>query len=123
MRTLRNSRKFKIYKQARRELTTRFPSAFPRSGKRPALKVGILEDIRSAGELRISMTSCRRFLSIWTRSTAYLVNMTAGKPRVGLDGCQAGCVSDGHHREARATLTRRKSAKGKAAHLIEDFNS
>jgi sRNA-binding protein len=111
LRTLRNSRKFKIYKQARRELTTRFPEAFPRCGKRPALKVGILDDIRSAGDIGISMTHCRRFLSIWTRSTAYLVNMTPGKPRVGLDGGQSGSVSDGHHREARATLTRRKSAR------------
>ncbi|MCS4089824.1 ProQ/FinO family protein [Rhizobium sp. BK176] len=110
MRTLRNSRKFKIYKQARRELTTRFPQAFPRSGKRPALKVGILDDIRRSGDIGISMTHCRRFLSIWTSSTAYLVNMTTGKPRVGLDGGQHGCVSDGHDREARATLIRRKSA-------------
>jgi sRNA-binding protein len=114
LRTLRNSRKFKIYKQARREFTTRFPAAFPRSGKRPALKVGILEDIRSAGDLGISMTHCRRFLSIWTSSTAYLVNMTTGKPRVGLDGEQHGRVSDGHHREARATLTKRKSERSRA---------
>lgn len=114
LRTLRNSRKFKIYKQARRELTLRFPAAFPRAGKRPALKVGILDDIRCAGDIGISMTHCRRFLSIWTSSTAYLVNMTAGNPRVGLDGGQHGCVSDGHHREAKATLRRRKSARQQA---------
>ncbi|MCV9963754.1 ProQ/FinO family protein [Pararhizobium sp. BT-229] len=111
MRSLRNSRKFRLYKQARREMTEKFPAAFPRSGKRPALKVGILDDIRQAGDLRISMTNCRRFLSIWTRSTAYLVNMTAGEPRVGLDGRHAGRVSDGHYREAKATLKRRKSSR------------
>jgi sRNA-binding protein len=111
MRTLRNSRKFRIYKQARRELTTRFPEAFPRAGKRPALKVGILHDIRSSGDLEISITSCRRFLSIWTSSTAYLVNMRPGKPRVGLDGSQEGSVSDRHHQEAVAALKRRKAAK------------
>lgn len=111
MRSLRSSRKFRIYKQARKELTARYPAAFPRAGKRPALKVGILEDIRQAGELGISMTSCRRFLSIWTSSTAYLVNMGVGKPRVGLDGRHEGCVSEGHSREAKATLSRRKSAR------------
>jgi sRNA-binding protein len=111
MRSLRNSRKFRLYKQARREMTAKFPAAFPRSGKRPALKVGILDDIRQTGELGISMTNCRRFLSIWTSSTAYLANMTTGKPRVGLDGGHAGSVSDGHYLEARATLKKRKSAR------------
>jgi sRNA-binding protein len=111
MRSLRNSKKFKLYKQARKELTNRFPAAFPRSGKRPALKVGILNDIRQAGDLGISMTNCRRFLSIWTSSTAYLSNMVTGKPRVGLNGDYIGSVSDGNYREARATLKRRKSPR------------
>jgi sRNA-binding protein len=111
MRALRNSRKFRIYKQARKALTARYPAAFPRAGKRPPLKVGILDDIRQAGEIEISITTCRRFLSIWTSSTAYLVNMGTGKPRVGLDGRHEGCVSEGHWREAKATLSKRKTLR------------
>lgn len=108
MKSLRNSRKFRIYKEARRELGSLYPAAFPRSGRRPALKIGILDDIRGDGSLGISMTSCRRFLSIWTSSTAYLSNMSKGKPRIGLDGAEHGEVSEVHHCEAKETLNRRK---------------
>jgi len=111
MKTLRNSRKFRLYKQARKEFCSRYPGAFPWSGRRPPLRIGILDDIRSRGEVGLSMTSCRRFLSIWTSSTAYLSNMSAGTPRVGLDGTACGSVSEAHQGEARDTLARRKARR------------
>lgn len=108
MKTLRNSRKFKLYKEARRELGALYPEAFPRGGHRPTLKIGIFDDIRSHGATGLSMTHCRRFLSIWTSSTAYLRNMKAGMPRVGLDGRVQGIVSERHLAEARQTLKQRR---------------
>ncbi len=113
MRNLKNSKKFRIYKNVKRELGRRFPSAFPREGHRPTLKIGILADIRETDGLEISMTHCRRFLSIWTSSTAYLVGMTRGAQRVGLDGAVHGIVSETHQNEARQTLIRRKRAKAR----------
>nr|WP_250807983.1 ProQ/FinO family protein [Neorhizobium tomejilense] len=111
MRRLRNSRKFRLYKEARRELCALYPAAFPPVGKRPALKIGILDDIRANGGMTISMTCCRRFLSIWTSSTAYLSNMRSGMPRIGLDGTVLDAVSDSHQREARQILSERKKFK------------
>lgn len=111
IRRLRNSRKFRLYKEAKRELCGRYPAAFPPVGKRPALKIGILDDLRADGDLAISITNCRRFLSIWTRSTAYLCNMRAGMPRVGLDGETHEAITESHQKEARKTLSDRKNAR------------
>ena len=112
MKTLKASRKFKIYKAARRELCARFPLAFPWKGRRPTLKVGIFDDLRAAGLERVSLTDCRVFLRIWTGSTAYLVNVREGRARVALDGAPQGAVSAGHVAEAAVRLATRRQTRG-----------
>lgn len=117
MKALGNSRKFKLYRLARRELAQRFPAAFPRSGRRPTLKVGIMQDIRTHGDIGVSMTTCRRFLTIWTSSTAYLTNMSPGNPRIGLDGTLDGVVTDAHAKEARSTIRARLKNRAKRRNI------
>jgi sRNA-binding protein len=109
MKNLRTSKKFRIYKEVRRELTTLYPRAFPRLGRRPVLRVGILDDIRSCPARALSMNKYRVFLRIWTNSTAYLKAVAPMEPRVSLDGSHDGSVDRRHAVEARAQLAARKS--------------
>lgn len=111
MKTLRTSKKFRIYKSARRELGTKFPAAFPHTGKRPPLKIGIFDDIRSHGGVSVPLSHCRLFLRIWTNSTAYLRNFETGRERVGLHGEVSGDVLDRHAVEARSCILERKKRR------------
>jgi ProP effector len=108
MKTLRASKKFRIYKSTLRELGSRFPAAFPRAGRRPPLKIGIFDDIRDDPEVAASLSACRLFLRIWTSSTAYLKAVEAGRPRVDLAGRPAGGVNERHAAEAKTSLDERK---------------
>lgn len=112
VKSIRTAKKFRIYKAARRELTARFPEAFPRAGRRPPLKVGILDDLR-AHDIGVSMTHCRLFLRIWTHSTAYLKSVSPDAERVGLDGVSHGGVLNSHVTEARSALRSRRARRAR----------
>lgn len=107
MKKLPTSKKFKIYKRTRRELSTLFPLAFPRSGKRPPLKIGILSDLKNNTQIKSSITDCRIFLRIWTNSTAYLKNMENFDKRTGLHGENSNEVLNNHKFAAKEKLTNR----------------
>lgn len=110
--SIRASVKFKLYKKVRVALTKRYPLAFPRSGTRPPLKIGILKEIIPIEDQTISSTQVRIFLSIWTSSTAYLQSVARGGTRVSVDGSVHSEVSRHHASEARKILrerTRRRS--------------
>lgn len=104
MKKLPTSKKFKIYKKTRRELSDLFPDAFPRTGKRPALKVGILDDLKAIENLESSITNCRIFLRIWTNSTAYLKSISKKQKRKGLRGENCNEVLISHINEAKKQL-------------------
>lgn len=110
MKSLRTSKKFKIYRSARKELTVRFPTAFPRAGVRPPLKVGILEDLKVHDGLLHSTTDYRVFLGIWTRSTAYLKSIKDKRNRVDLTGKTVSSVQARHSAEAAEKLASRSSS-------------
>lgn len=112
--TIRASAKFKLYKKVRFALTTRYPNAFPRSGRRPPLKIGILKEIIPLDTGDISSTQVRVFLGIWTSSTAYLQSVSRGGARVCSQGEESGKVSSRHAREAKAILQERATKRAKS---------
>lgn len=111
MKRMRTSQRFRLYKEARRELTRAYPAAFPAKGRRPPLKVGILKDIISDGSHGLPAGRVRVFLAIWTRSTSYLESVSRAKERVGLDGLACSGVAAAHAAEAKASVETRRSAK------------
>lgn len=109
MTKLPTSKKFKIYKEIRRHLVSRYPLAFPVKGRRPPLKIGILKDILADDQSPFTTGKLRVFLSIWTRSTAYLKSVSEGAGRVELSGTITASVEASHSLEAKRKIhTRRK---------------
>lgn len=109
MKRMRTSHRFRLYKEARRALSTAYPSAFPQKGRRPPLKVGILRDILDDGSHGLPACRVRLFLSIWTRSTSYLESVARKKERVALDGGTTGTVSAAHASEAENAVAARRT--------------
>lgn len=109
MKRLRTSKKFKIYRSMRRRLSRSYPEAFPARGRRPPLKIGIIDDLRSDGRINGAVTDCRVFLRIWTNSTAYLKSIEGGGERIGLRGIPEGRVERPHAAEAAKVLRQRKN--------------
>ena len=92
------------------ELRERFPDAFPAdlSRVRP-LALGVRETIEA---LKIAgRTPVHRVLWLWTRTPAYLAALAEGRPRINLDGSDAGAVAPEHQAAAAAWLEKLR-AKG-----------
>lgn len=105
------------------ELRERFPAAFPSdlSTVRP-LALGIREAIEA---LKIAgRTPVHRVLWLWTRTPAYLAAIAEGRPRVNLDGTDAGTVAAEHQAQAAERLAslrakgERKAAAAAAAPVV-----
>lgn len=111
MKKMKTSKRFRIYKEMRRELIEKYPAAFPAKGKRPPLKVGIVKDILADGSLNSTANNLRIFLSIWTRSTAYLQSVAKMRPRITLSGEVCAEISKVHASTAAEIIVSRKNKK------------
>ena len=109
MKQLRTAQKFKIYRKVGKILREAHPCLFPLRGNRPPLKEGILQELIEIHKPETTATSIRVFLRIWTRSTSYLMSVSKGGIRLGLNASESGEVSDHHRREASARIRERKS--------------
>jgi len=97
------------------ELRERFPDAFPAdlSRVRP-LAMGVRATLEAAGIA--GRTPLHRGLWLWTRTPAYLTALAEGRPRVNLDGSDAGAVAPEHQAQAAERLEKlRAKAERKAA--------
>jgi ProP effector len=73
-------------------LCDRFPQTFSRRGPRP-LKIGIYADVLAALSDATAPRDLKSALRAYTSNAGYLRALSAGAPRVGLDGNQAGTVT------------------------------
>ncbi|MTH95387.1 ProQ/FinO family protein [Roseibium sp. RKSG952] len=109
MKSVRTSRRFRIYKTVRAAVSLRFPNAFPRSGTRPPLKIGIVKDLlEHSGELNVSRSDMRLFLSVWIRSGSYQKGLSIIPHRFDLDGTLSGEVSPSQRMKARDVIRMRR---------------
>jgi ProP effector len=90
-------------------LQVQFPLAFPIPPK--PLKVGIFAELAEVGAGGISRKRLRIALRHYTRTSGYLAQMTAGAPRVGLDGTPCDAVSDTEAAHARELMAARAQAQ------------
>ena len=98
------------------ELRERFPDAFPAdlSTVRP-LALGVRATLEAAG-IAGGRTPLHSALWLWCRAPAYLAAIAEGRPRVNLDGTDAGPVAPEHQAAAAAWLEKlRAKAERKAA--------
>lgn len=109
MKRMKTSKRFRIYKEVRRELNEHYPNAFPRRGTRPPLKIGIIKDIINDNSINSSRNELRVFLSIWTRSTSYLKSISKERPRVTLSGEMHSEVLKKHAKDANKQIKMRKN--------------
>ena len=106
------------------ELRERFPAAFPTdpAAVRP-LALRVRERIEATGTVP-SRTTLHRVLWRWTRTPAYLAAIAEGRPRVNLDGTDAGTVAAEHQAQAAERLAslrakgERKAAAAAAAPVV-----
>ena len=97
-------------------LQAAFPAAFPTdpAAVRP-LALRVRERIEATGTVP-SRTTLHRVLWRWTRTPAYLTALAEGRPRVNLDGSDAGAVAPEHQAQAAERLEKlRAKAERKAA--------
>ncbi len=97
-------------------LQAAFPAAFPTdpAAVRP-LALRVRERIEATGTVP-SRTTLHRALWLWTRQSAYLTAIAEGRPRINLDGTDAGPVAPEHQAAAAAWLEKlRAKAERKAA--------
>ena len=97
-------------------LQAAFPAAFPTdpAAVRP-LALRVREAIEASGTVP-SRTTLHRVLWRWTRTPAYLTALAEGRPRVNLDGSDAGAVAPEHQAQAAERLEKlRAKAERKAA--------
>ncbi|MCF7992242.1 MAG: ProQ/FinO family protein [Thiohalocapsa sp.] len=72
------------------------------------LAIGVGRELARLRPEGVSHTGIRRALRAWTRRTGYLRALAAdGSRRIGLDGADAGPVSDGDRQHAREALAER----------------
>ncbi len=92
-------------------LQTVFPAAFPTdpAAVRP-LALGVREGIEASGTVP-SRTTLHRALWRWCRQPEYLAAIADGRPRINLDGSDAGAVTPEHQAAAAAWLEKLR-AKG-----------
>jgi sRNA-binding protein len=97
-------------------LRERFPACFAPLTQRHRwpLKVGVHIDIQAAVP-DLSSVAIRQALGFYTGAAGYLELMTAGRPRIGLDGRPAGpAVSEADAAKAKAILQKHKNTPRKA---------
>jgi sRNA-binding protein len=111
MKKIKTSKRFRIYKEMRREMIKKYPQAFPAEGKRSPLKVGIMKDILAEASQETTANNIRIFLSIWTRSTAYLQSVAKKRPRINLSGQFHAEICSNHAKDAEKTIIMRKNKK------------
>ena len=88
-----------------RLLCESFPQTFSRSGQHPRpLKVGVYADALAALGGAIPARDLKSALRAYTSRASYLHALTAGAPRVGIDGEPAGAVTPDEEAVAKARL-------------------
>lgn len=111
MKKIKTSKRFRIYKEMRREMIRKYPIAFPAIGKRFPLKIGIIKDILAEGNIDSTTNNLRIFLSIWTHSTAYLQSVAKKRPRINLKGEITAEITQCHAKAAGEIIKNRKNKK------------
>jgi ProP effector len=84
-------------------LCERFPQTFIRGGPKP-LKIGIYDDALSALGDAARTRDLKSALRAYTSTARYLRSLSAGAPRVGLDGKPAGMVTPEEESAAKKRL-------------------
>ena len=84
-------------------LCDRFPQTFNRNAPRP-LKVGVYADALAALDDTVQLRDLKSALGAYTSNARYLRALTAGAPRIGLDGKPAGTVTPEDEAVARKRL-------------------
>jgi ProP effector len=92
-------------------LCNQFPRTFSCSGPQP-LKVGVYADVLAALGDAVQPRDLQSALRAYTSNGRYLRALTAGTPRIGLDGKPAGTVTPEDEAVAKARLA--ELAKGTA---------
>ena len=87
-------------------LQAAFPAAFPTdpAAVRP-LALGVREGIEASGTVP-SRTTLHRALWRWCRQPEYLAAIAEGRPRINLDGTDAGPVAPEHQAQAAERLAK-----------------
>ena len=94
-------------------LCDRFPQTFNRNAPRP-LKVGVYADALAALDDTVQLRDLKSALGAYTSNARYLRALTAGAPRIALDGKPAGTVTPEDEAVARARLADKKGASPRA---------
>lgn len=112
MKSVRTSRRFKIYRSVLATISDEYPVAFPKKGKRPALKIGILSDLlKLSDDLGVSRSDMRLFLSIWMRSTSYLKGVLTASYRIDLQGKPSSLVDRAQRSHAKKNIASRRRSR------------
>jgi sRNA-binding protein len=82
-------------------LCVRFPQTFSRRAPKP-LKVGVYADVLAALGDTVQPRDLQSALRAYTSNALYLRALTAGTPRIGLDGKPAGTVTPEDEAVAKA---------------------
>ncbi len=99
-------------------LQAAFPAAFPTdpAAVRP-LALRVRERIEATGTVP-SRTTLHRALWLWTRQSAYLTAIAEGRPRINLDGTDAGPVAPEHQAAAAAWLEKLRAKAGRVSAVV-----
>jgi ProP effector len=97
-----------------KSLCERFPQAFSRRGCQP-LKVGVYDDVLAALGDPVQPCDLQSALRAYTSNARYLHALTAGAPRIGLDGKPAGTVTPEEEVVARRRLAEREAPQATVA--------
>ena len=91
------------------QLRALFPALFGREIK--PIKLHIQQEIQARAPGLFSRRALSAFLGRYTRSTAYLIAVSRGSQRFGLDGEASGELSEEHRDGARQELARRRASR------------
>lgn len=100
------------------ELRERFPDAFPAdlSTVRP-LALGVRATLEAAG-IAGGRTPLHSALWRWCRQPAYLAALAEDRPRINLDGTDAGPVAPEHQAAAAAWLEKLRAKAGRVSAVV-----
>lgn len=93
-------------------LAEKFPACFSVEGEAKPLKVGLFQELAEAlkDDEKVSKTLLRQVLRSYTNSWRYLAASQANAVRVGLQGEEAGVVSESEAQHAAEALAAAKAA-------------
>ena len=99
-------------------LQAAFPAAFPTdpAAVRP-LALRVREAIEASGTVP-SRTTLHRALWRWCRQPEYLTAIAEGRPRINLDGTDAGPVAPEHQAAAAAWLEKLRAKAGRVSAVV-----